>query len=74
MKRREFVTTLAFVGLGLAVVPPDEVIGWTRTGISKMPPNGCMPHYAGPRGGCTEAGIVLFDKGPFGKNCFGLHG
>jgi hypothetical protein len=27
-----------------------------------------------PRGGCTEAGLVIFDKGPFGKEPFSYPG
>jgi len=31
-----------------------------------------IPLFTSPRGGCTEAGLTLFDKGPFRKDCFGL--
>ncbi len=32
-----------------------------------------LPHFSFPRGGCTEAGITLFDKGPHGGDPFGLY-
>ena len=31
-------------------------------------------NFCYPKGGCTESGLVIFDKGPFGKEPFGYLG
>jgi hypothetical protein len=72
LKRREFVGTCAIVGLGLAIGLPGEIDGQTPNVSITSSTREILPLYTSPWGGCTEAGLTMFDKGPFRRDCFGI--
>ncbi|MCD6163332.1 MAG: twin-arginine translocation signal domain-containing protein [candidate division Zixibacteria bacterium] len=68
MKRRDFIKTTALVGAGLAVGLPGSIYGQPASPMITTAAG--QPQFIYPRGGCTDAGIALFDKGPYGKDPF----
>lgn len=68
MKRRDFIKTTAFVGAGLAVGLSGDVYSQPAAAMTAL--TAVQPQFIYPRGGCTDAGIAFFDKGPFGKDPF----
>ena len=69
MIRRDFIKSSAVVGLGLILglprlVPAADVSSPISTNANTHP----TMRY--PHGGCTESGIVAFDKGPYGRDPF----
>ncbi|RKX19595.1 MAG: hypothetical protein DRP26_03190 [Candidatus Zixiibacteriota bacterium] len=72
MKRREFIGACTIVGLGLAIGLPGEIYSQTPNVSVTSPSLGTLTMFASPRGGCTESGLTLYDKGPLRDDCFGL--
>jgi hypothetical protein len=71
--RRRFLKILGIISAGLLVGIPgfalddDKLLAAEPTKPAPMPHGG---RFYSPRGGCTEAGITLLDKGPISDRHF----
>jgi len=73
LKRRHFIKTTALIGVGFAAGLPDAVFSRPLVPSAAKLSTSVRQQFCFPHGGCTEAGIALFDKGPFGKDPFNIH-
>jgi hypothetical protein len=62
------------VGAGLAIGFPGLDFGDHPAKSQIAGRNTLSYNFRYPRGGCTETGHVIFDRGPFGKEPFGYLG
>ena len=69
MRRRDFIKATVVVGAGLAIGITGEV--FAAKADQQFTP--LKPRFAFPNGGCTEAGLVMFDKGPSGADPFNIY-
>jgi hypothetical protein len=71
--RRRFLKLLSIVGIGALVGLPGIEMG-DDNAAAATPTNASPPLSGGrfysPRGGCTEAGLTLLDKGPTSNRFF----
>ena len=74
MKRRDFIKAAAMVSAGLAIGIPGLDFAGRPAKPGTVTRNALSYNFRYPRGGCTETGRVIFDKGPFGKEPFGYLG
>ena len=58
------------LGFGIAVGASGVILNEPSTALAKAPAVPVNSRFLFPVGGCTEAGITLFDKGPYGKDPF----
>jgi len=72
LKRRHFIKTAALIGAGFAAGLPDAVFSRPSVFSAFKPSIPVRPQFCFPHGGCTEARIALFDKGPIGKDPFNI--
>jgi hypothetical protein len=71
--RRRFLKILGVIGAGLLVGLPGFSLDDKESKASvpeKLPPMPLGGRFNSPRGGCTESGIALLDKGPRGDMYF----
>jgi hypothetical protein len=72
--RREFIRSSALLGLGLAIGLPGIALGGPKQESAAAISSGKKSRgFTYPRGGCTEAGHALFDRGPCGGDPFGFN-
>lgn len=65
--RREFLQILGVVSAGLLIGLPGLFLDEKEAKAipsEKLPPIPLGGRFYSPRGGCTESGIALLDKGP----------
>ncbi|MCP4583518.1 MAG: twin-arginine translocation signal domain-containing protein [candidate division Zixibacteria bacterium] len=72
MKRRDFIKATGLIGVGLAVGLSGAEAGQIASKSINVSRGGVNPGFVYPRGGCTESSLALFDRGPRGKDPFGL--
>jgi|GEM_PF-3262975 hypothetical protein len=71
--RRRFLKILGIIGAGLLAGVPKLSLGDSSVKPSvpdtpvSLPPGG---RFNSPRGGCTDFGITLLEKGPWSGRCF----
>ena len=70
MKRREFIGTAALFGAGLMIGLPQAVFADDKQSARVNVNRNLRPQFRFPRGGCTESGMALFEKGPYGSDPF----
>jgi hypothetical protein len=71
--RRRFLKILGIISAGLLVGLPGFSLNEKELKASeppKLPPMSPGGRFKAPRGGCTEAGIALLDKGPWSDRHF----
>ena len=71
--RRRFLKILGIISAGLLFGLPGLSFDEKEVKASvpeKLPPLPLGGRFNSPRGGCTEAGIALLDKGPWGDKHF----
>lgn len=71
--RRRFLKILGIISAGLLVGLPGISFEKEETQAAepaKLPPLPPCGRFNSPRGGCTEAGIALLDKGPWSDRHF----
>jgi len=74
MNRRKFIQAAGVVGVGMAIGIPSSIASEFPSRIALKRSPRLLSKLSYPHGGCSEAGIALFDKGPFGKDPFCLYG
>jgi hypothetical protein len=71
--RRRFLKILGIISAGLLVGIPGFALDDDELSAAepqKPPPMPTSGRFYSPRGGCTEAGIALLDKGPISDKHF----
>jgi len=71
--RRRFLKILGVISAGLLVGLPGLSLDHKESKASepvKPPPIPSGGRFYSPRGGCTESGITLLDKGPWSDKHF----
>jgi len=71
--RRRFLKILGIISAGLLVGIPGFALDDDKLSAAEPQKPAPMPsggRFYSPRGGCTEAGITLLDKGPINDRHF----
>jgi len=72
--RRDFIKSSALLGASLALGLTGIAYGKPKQdSAAATSPGEKSRGFIYPRGGCTEAGSALFDRGPCGSDPFGFH-
>lgn len=70
--RRKFLKAFGLISAGLMIGLPDFSFGDETENAANVVSSANPPgaRFYSPRGGCTEAGIALMDKGPLSDRHF----
>lgn len=75
MRRREFIIATSLTVTGLTIgLAADNVSASEELVPAKVSAKPARFTINFPQGGCTESSVVSFDRGPFGKDPFGIYG